>query len=257
MRAHFLFLAVAFLFSQGAKACENLAPILNGAYPDTASNLNVEKNVRCKIWPGHPQWTLIAVTIPRGDPEEDQREPEADLDILVVDSKTGTVRHRLREPGMMNSDAYRKSLQGLDTAHYAVSPQALVFGVRTASVAGGRGHESAVEHLTLYALAGERVVRIMDDYLVSLDNQESAEFSDVKRDKSCGEREAMKAYLVVETGVHHGFRDIAIPTSYTNSQCTLTSKDEDRWVRTQLRKETDHLVYDGTRYVPQKNNEGG
>ena len=253
MRIHLLFPVVAFLFSQGALACENLTSILKGAYPHTAIDLNVAQNVRCKVWPAHPEWTLIAITIAQGDPERNQREPDADLAILIVDSKTGMVRHRLLEPGMMNSDAYRKSLEGIDTAHYAVSPQALVFGVRTASAAGGWGHASKLENLTLYALDGTGLVRIMDDHLVSLDNQASAEFSAVTRGKSCGEREQMKAYLVLDTGVHHGFKDIAIPTSHANFQCTLTSKNEERWVCTQLRKETDRLMYDGRRYVSQKN----
>lgn len=271
MRTHLLFLTLVFACIQNAAACDNLAAILKKAYPNavfippsgdgTASpefalspgmpvRVNIENDVRCRVWPAHPDLTLIGVAISRADHGTDGA--EADLDILVADTSTGAVRNRLLEPGMMNSDAYRASFQGFDTAQYTVSEGALIFGVRRRGAAGGWGHGSETEHLVLYALTGARLARIMDDHLVSAKNEESAEFSGTGRKHACGDREEMKAYVKVETAMHRGFRDIAVTESRTKAHCTLTGEDDERWVREQSRKEAHRLVYDGERYVPIK-----
>lgn len=248
MRTHLLFLALVFACVQNAAACGNLAAILKNAYPNAIDSVSLKDDVRCKVWPAHPELTLIGVTIVRSGGDE----PQADLDILVADSASAAVRYRLLEPGMLNADAYRKSFEGFDTANYAVAQGTVVFGVRTGSAAGGWGHGSSMGNLSLYALGEGRLARILDDLLVASEIGESEALAGSGRKNACGWREQFKANLVVGTTLHYGFKDIAVTASRTTSQCTSSGDDEQRWTPGKARKEMEKFVFNGARYVSLK-----
>lgn len=155
-----------------ALACDDatLASALDAAYPrssvqDDGLQLRLHDRsrvidlaqVQCKPWPARPELTLLAVTLlePSAAVEEvEQGQPVgvADLEVLVVDSATLTVRHRHRENGVLTSDAIGVTGLNLDTALYRLGPKVLAFGVRIARTGASRANPFSIESLRLYAV---------------------------------------------------------------------------------------------------------
>lgn len=210
-------------------------------------HVRVPGGIACKVWPAEPGLTLVGVSLEhRSSSWEEQ---DADLEILVVDTTTSEVRYRLMEPGMMNSDAYRTSLGGFDTGRYVFSPSVLAFGVRTRSVAGGYAHGSDVEMLRLYAIAGNRLVRVLDELIIALQNEAGKEMSDGPHKNSCGDREEIKRTISMSPEAHGGFQDILVHEKKKASDCVVLPRDGQKWNTRELHRATYRLIYDGERYV--------
>jgi hypothetical protein len=271
-----LLLTLGCLFNQTASACENLLGILKNAYTSatyvapsevderTSDNLGslklegesptpikvgVSHDVICKVWPAHPEWTLVGVVLLRS---EDENESEADLDILIADSKTGTVLKRFLQKGMMSSDAFRKSLESFDTANYALTPDANVFGIRIKALAGGHSGYSFAEELSLFTLKDAQLVQVLEGFAVKREVEASAMLVDnAKVGKECGWREEMKSVLIVGKEAHHGLKDITVQQSRVNTKCIVTNraKEEQRWDKTKSSKATQVLEFDGNSYI--------
>jgi hypothetical protein len=264
-----LLFASALLLSQQAIACEaRLADIVKRAYPGAVVNepassddersfdlpgtnpvrVRMVGDVACKIWPAHPELTLV--TVVQTHLPLVQQDKAADVEILVVDTGTGKVMQRMREENLLDSDAERASLQGLDTARYALNPGTLVFGVRTRRVSGAYAWSSTNEALRLYAIKGAQLVRILELEIAQEHNRGKA-MTERPHKHGCGDNERIVRTIATGSGQHLGFNELIVQTTSTVSLCYEQKDDEEKWVVDSRRQSSQRYVYNGESYVAQ------
>ncbi len=254
-----LLFTCALLLSQQAFACQDqLAGIVKRAYPHAAFNdggfdlpgatlLHIDLNdgVSCKKWPAHPEWTLVSVTLQHMP--ADPRDPEADLEILVVDSATGAIGSRLVEDGMLDSDAMRTGLLGFDTARYGVTPGSLVFGIRTSSTGGAHGWSIMAETLRLYALKAAALTRILELQTSSESARGPSESRRVHKG-SANENDLEKRTIAPATQVHNGLNDLLVQTIRTERDSVEREGRDDR-ITVSRHQSSERYIFDGDVYV--------
>ena len=113
---------VLLLSAQAANAASNcdINAIIQHAWPDArttsqgtitqdnrviTTHSDSPKSAICRIWPAHPELTLAAV--PLMTQQYSDYDNVGDLELLVLDSTTLDVKHRLRLPERMSDDAIR------------------------------------------------------------------------------------------------------------------------------------------------------
>ncbi|WP_411850487.1 hypothetical protein ACLB90_16550 [Stenotrophomonas sp. LGBM10] len=84
----------------------------------------------CRIWPAHPELTLLAVPI-WNDRDSLPDAPDGDLELMVIDTAGGDTRAWSVLRGAIDSDAVRFDGVSLDTARYRLDGAHWTFGVRT------------------------------------------------------------------------------------------------------------------------------
>jgi len=198
----------------------------------------------CKIWPAQPDLMLMAVPLIDTKQSTDN-ENFGDLDLLVIDAKTGEMRQRLRQPGLMEDDAVAVYRIEFDTAAYRLKPDLMAFGLRITSANNSGIDPLSETALQLYVVENGRLRAVLDRFGVS------SSLSELGGD--CigqGEREALT--LSMGRVGREGYRDIVV-TENGSTQADRKGKDGACLTRvTHRSKRTYSLGYDGTRYVQRK-----
>lgn len=151
-----------------ALACDGLVDKLNAqlkyppAYPDPIRVFS-----DCAVMPNDPGRAIVALAHFKSGSGFDNDRAEMglyDLDVLVVDSKSGKILNRLLQEGALTSDAVQLSGIAIDTANYAVAPGARAFGVRVHYDHPKRYYPHQNEVLTLYLARGATLAPILTDF---------------------------------------------------------------------------------------------
>lgn len=259
-----LIFAATLLFAQSAYACADRLPdILKRAYPSTrpvpaavdgdksftlpgmpVRLVTVPEGVTCKVWAEKPEFTLVAVTIEHLP--KTAQSAGGDLEILVVDSATGAIRHRLLEQGMMDSDSYKTTFGEFDTGEYSDQPGHLTFGVRTDQVAEAFGRRSEVEMFTLYAISGGKLTRVMELQAGS-SNEVNVEVTETAANRNCGDRKEESTTISRSPEVHNGMNDLVVELTRTASKCMMV-KGQEEWTTKKSTTTSHTLQFDGKTY---------
>lgn len=126
--------------------------------------LDVGKSI-CKVWPGRPQLTLVAMLLVR---EEEDDYGDADLEVLVLDSAKQSFVARLVEPNRLDWDAFDVEGMTFDTAPYRLREDDLAFGVRISRRNSSRANPSHETRLHLYELEAQRLRPLLGELPVFL-----------------------------------------------------------------------------------------
>lgn len=156
----------------------------------------------CKVWPAHPQSTLLAV--PLSGPAESESLTRGDLDVWVLDTVDGRPRQHVRLDHALDGDAIYADGVTLDTAPYRLDADTVAFGIRVRLRGSSRVNPFDQSHLRLLVideLADTlRTVLppiVMDEYGGEWDGNCVGEFEYVKRTLAVEPRGNGHADLVV------------------------------------------------------------
>lgn len=127
------------------------------------------RDVICKVWPAHPGLILAAVPLMlHGDGDDGD---SGDLDVLVLDTRTLAVRHRLRLPEVIEEDATPTSDLSFDTAHYRLSATTIAFGLRVSIDHGSIVGSITETDLLLLAIINGKLRLVLPSYTVAMSNE--------------------------------------------------------------------------------------
>ena len=259
-----LFFAAALLLSQSAFACvDQLPDMLKRAYPGarpgpgTAEGdrsftlpglpvrlVTVPEGVSCKVWTEKPELTLVAVTIEQLP--KTALSSGGDLELFLIDSATGAIRHRLLEQGMMDSDAYKTTFGEFDTGDYSTAPERPLFGVRSDQVAETSGRRSEIEMFTLYAVNGGKIERVLELQTGS-NNEVNVDVHEGASSKACGERKEESTVISRSPTLRNGLNDLVVDLAKSTATCMMV-KGAEEWT-TKKSTTTQHVVqFDGKTY---------
>lgn len=171
--------------------------------------------VICKAWPAHPELTLAAVPLIRNSDEDSNT---GDLDMLVLDTRTLHVRHRLRLPDRMSDDAVSIDELSFDTARYRLSATTTAFGLRVSMANNSRASPSSETDLLLFAILDGKLRTLLNSLVVAQNNG--------SWDENCaGTFSTTTAVLGMASTSHAGFADIAVTSEDTNETSTADGND--------------------------------
>nr|WP_298147297.1 hypothetical protein [uncultured Pseudomonas sp.] len=235
-KAALVMIALCGLSSAQAQACrEQLPQVMQMAYGDEAVAADA---VVCKVWSAQPQFTLVAVPLPRVDHDG---YGESDLEILVVATATGRIQARRLEPDLLDWDAVYVTGLAFDTALYRLSDQQLAFGLRIKRRGSSSANPFYETSLRLYLLEGDQLQVPLERLLVS---SLSGEW-----DTRCtGEwHDRTLTLAVAEQAGGGGYHDLLLSERSVQSRAEARGEDCTT-VEEQVTRPRYRLTYNGRRY---------
>lgn len=200
--------------------------------------------VVCRTWPAHPELTLLAVPLMQQE-KADAGTNEGDLELLVLDTGSGSIRQRLRLPARMSDDAVRIRSVTFDTARYVVAPGQTAFGVRIVKESSSRANPFSETALWLYTLQSSQLKPVLNGVAVETGGGEW--------DTNCaGAFEQTKRTLTMTSDTHNGYADIAVTETKSASTNRVDKAGECQTRDAKPQRTTYRLAYDGKQYVVPK-----
>jgi hypothetical protein len=194
----------------------------------------------CKIWPVHNDLLLVAVPLIDSAKSSDG-EHVGDIELLVVDRKSGQVRQRLLQPGLMNDDAIAIRKVELDAGRYRLAPDVTAFGLRIELATHSQATPFAETSVRLYALAGDALRMVLDGVAVAGNGGEG--------DANCaGSFHSSEVSLAMGSASHHGYHDIIAVERTSTDEPAPDKNGECQSHPGKSMKRTYRLRYDGSRY---------
>ncbi|UHS60660.1 hypothetical protein HRR99_03560 [Agrobacterium vaccinii] len=205
---------------------------------DSEVAVDAPQVMRCRVWSANPQLTLVAVPLMTSMNEDGN---EGDLDLLVVETATSAVKHRLRLENRMNDDALRISAVEFDTARYRLAKDQTAFGLRISTSGSSRPNPYSDVSLWLFTLENGALRPVLDGMIVSKNTGEW--------DTNCaGEFQSVQTTLSIGQTASQGHLDI-IATETGSTTTSALGKDgdcNDTVVTSKPQKLK--LVYNGQQY---------
>jgi len=196
-----------------------------------------DKAVVCRVWPGHPQFTLAAVPLIRSD--HDGRS-DGDIELFVLDTGNLAIEARQIQRGLSSDNFLRIEHIGIDTGNYKLAPDRLAFGLRIQ-----RDYESPIMPMVVESLWLFEVVN--HDIRTRLDGLESYRARAFIGFGGCGDENKNKdAALSMLKPSHHGYHDIDVLVS--ESRAWLTENGDHCSNQTSETAKHYPLEFDGDQY---------
>jgi hypothetical protein len=194
--------------------------------------------MKCRVWPANPHLTLVAVPLIKSSNDDGT---VGDLELLVIDTATDAVKHRLLLDNRMTDDAVSISTIEFDTAPYRLAKDQTAFGARISTANSSRPNPYDNVSLWLYVIDKGSLHQVLDGMIVS---ERTGEW-----DTNCaGEFQSKQTTLSMASNKTHGFADImTVETKSTN--ISFVEKDQsckDKTVKS--KPQTLRLIYDGEQY---------
>ncbi|KQY11196.1 hypothetical protein ASD31_17525 [Rhizobium sp. Root482] len=142
----------------------------------------------CKTWPARPEFTLVAVPLMTSQTADGN---EGDIELLVVDSDSLKLKHRLRLPDLLTDDAVFVSGVAFDTAYYRISESEIAFGVRIERRGSSRPNPFGETTLWLFTIDNKELRPVLDNIVVAAHQGEwdtncAGEFQTIERRLAMG-----------------------------------------------------------------------
>lgn len=261
-------LAMALLWSPFAIACPaSLNAILKSAYPwatpHTAPNgaagllnsdyfIALPKGVTCKVVPQKSEWTIIAVA------KEYTKSTSAafdSLDLMLVDSASGTVRSRVVIPNELHDSSNASKMDfaflGFENKVLSTVPGKPMIGVLTSLSSNGEGRPGEptkqFNFLRLFSVDNGKMVQVANRNIFS--------YAPLTLDvpagsgrKSCGDVQQDIHTITALTTVQHGRNDLKVEVRKNHFLCEkVDGKDTKSYPQAVTDSYT--LKFDGEKYV--------
>ncbi|KAK0350681.1 hypothetical protein LTR94_028050, partial [Friedmanniomyces endolithicus] len=167
-----------------------------------------------------------------------------DLEVLIVDETSASVRQRIRIPHAMDDDAVRLSGLSFDTAPYRLGPDRLAFGVRRDWMGSSQPNPFMETSLSLYEVRGRSVASVLENLVVMRSVGEW--------DLSCaGETEVTERILRMVPGKKGQDISVLERTTHSVSQPSMGGECETK--DTPGPRRTIRLAFDGESYPVPRN----
>lgn len=115
--------------------------------------------VVCKAWKHKPDLTLMAVKlVKQGVPQT----TSSDFEILLLDTATGAIRHRLPSIAEPDPEGFVKTFHSFNLFPYSTVPAMPTFGVTTARVRNVKGATTVLQNLALYVYTDDKPLRVLE-----------------------------------------------------------------------------------------------
>jgi hypothetical protein len=192
----------------------------------------------CKVWPADPSLMLAVQPMPQAGASND--EATYDVEVLVVDRRSGAIVAHTLQPSAITSDAIGFSSIDFDTARYQLTPQLRAFGVRVTYEGSSRVNPYEAQVLSLYVRDGGGLRRVLGDMVVSNSTGEW--------DGNCaGTFSSINRTLAVGPADNSGFATLHIGEVSKETVARQTGQDCESTDRAPKRSTTT-LNYNGTAY---------
>ncbi len=234
---------LGFLCAAGHAACDTGLAERMHAKLHPKRSLDHELAV-CEPWRAVPGRFVVVLPMPR--PGLDAGATRFDLDVLVIqqadngNTERARIVSRLFEEDALAQDAVRIAEIRLDTARYALAPEARAFGLRVLYQGASRANPYARETVSLYMPQGQKLARVLDPLEMTLERGEW--------DTSCtGTFETMRGTLAVMRTTSNGLADLMLRRTRSSTRSLLQG---DECVTQERPATSDSVVlrYDGARY---------
>lgn len=154
-----------------------------------------ETSVTCRVWPAHPDLTLLAFPLIDSD----------DVRLMVIKSSNLDIEGQLL---LKNAAAAEQSLQikfvDFDTANYKVTSSLVAFGLRTTREDISPANPLIKQQLSLFSLQNGKIVPLLEDMITRL---EAADLGHISCHDQTFDKEVA---LHMALSSHHGYRDIVV-----------------------------------------------
>ncbi|RZI72288.1 MAG: hypothetical protein EOP80_13805 [Variovorax sp.] len=199
----------------------------------------------CKLWSAFPGRSIVVLPMPRASSEPGVT--AYDLEVLVIqrpdngNTERDTIVSRLFEPAALTEDAITIQEIRIDTARYALAPDARAFGIRVRYRGSSRANPYATETLQLYALQGSKLRKVLEEIELDMDRGEW--------DTSCtGRFEQVRGTVSLAQGASQGFADLQVQRTRTESRAEVQEGGDCNEKALPSRQRNYTLRYDGERY---------
>lgn len=128
-------------------------------------------DVACAVWPSHPAMTLAAVRFRQGP--RDVYPENADLDVLVLESGSGRVLHRLSERSGAEWASTRADTLTIDTTPYRLNSNLTAFGVVMSHATESTSAPYSLTTLQLYVIEDGTLRRVLSDFHTAMQRGQS------------------------------------------------------------------------------------
>ncbi|MGJ7579273.1 hypothetical protein ACSFA3_03725 [Variovorax sp. RHLX14] len=237
--------AIAFFGTAAQAACDTgLAERMHGKlHPNRA--LDHERAV-CEPWRGFLGRFIVILPMPVPVALSEPGLTEFDVEVLVVqqadngNTERARIVSRSMEPRGLSEDTTRIASIKIDTARYALAPDARAFGVRIVYQSAVRESPYESERLSLYVPDGTKLHKVLDE--LELERQ-SGDW-----DTNCsGTFRTVRSTLLIARTTTNGYADLMLRQTGSNSRSSLVGEECVTRERPATFKSTS-LHFDGERY---------
>lgn len=201
-----------------------------------------------KVMPNNPDETILVI------PEivdEGEHYFELNSHILIIDSKTGTIKNRYFESSQTNgwiSDAIQLKEIKIDTAPYMVTDDVRAFGIRVYYYGSSRANPYTNETLSLYTKKRKSLKKILNNYQVMHYGGEW--------DTDCvGEFQKQEKVLILTENKTDRYYDILVKTKVTETK-NFEDENGDCDAKEEISRVKTLLTFDETEYKTIQNSKG-
>lgn len=187
--------------------------------------LNLEKSqckfdlIVSKVKPNYPDETIVVI------PEivtEDEYYFELNSHVVVIDSKTGTIKSSYFESSETNewfSDAIRFAEISIDTAPYNVTPSSQAFGVKVRYVGSSLANPYEKETISLYIEQNDGLTPILKNFTVK-------QYNGIWDTNCAGEFIEQNKILILTATQNNNFYNILVKNTISTNVAFLNENEE-------------------------------
>lgn len=157
----------------------------------------------CKVWPYSPDKILIVMTLVSEVPKQDADNATYDIDVAVVDRKSGLIISHRYDEGLIDDAIYVDQIS-IDTARYQLSPSIRAFGVRFFRRNNPTFNAYADEIINLYFLQNKTLKVPVKSLMMSKIHARWDEMT------CSGVFESIQRTLLIEKGKRFDFNNLKI-----------------------------------------------
>ncbi len=186
-------------------------------YPEIKSGFS-----DCKVHPVDSSKTIVAFARIQGTNSSDSTDLY-NLDVLLVDTKSGKILQHLFQEGAFESDAAAFSGITIDTARYKLAPELRAFGIRASFDSNSHMYALHRQTLNLYMSKDQKMKQVLVD-LITLEYADSGETLDhisIENDGCTFTKGESKRTLAIAKTAHHGYADLLVQEKTTNNESKL------------------------------------
>ncbi len=198
--------------------------------------------VTCKTMPSTPDKSIVALSYLNGPGSDDAGGMgDYDVDVLIVQSASGKLLHRLHLDKAVSSDAIRFTSLGIDTANYRLTPGLRAFGLTIGYEGSSRADPFSMTEMRLFVEHHGMLRQILDKVVVK---QSSGDWETRCTDHYTEEYQT----IAIGPSTAHGFADLVVTKRSTviDSMAQAGDCHEEKSAPTVTRTT---LHFDGDKYV--------
>lgn len=234
----------------------NALSVIQQAYPNAAivdeygridlnegtNRLINKENIRCKIWPTHPDRMLMIMKADTvNDLQISYEAPLADLVILVAANPDNKLIASFVDKNALDSDAIYVSDILLDTARYRLNETTTAFGIRVNRIGSSRANPYSNQVLSLFTVENNTIQRKLNNLIV--------ESSSGQYDGTCaGEYTDSKSIILIgDRSPNNAYANLIVKSTITDSAGGYVNNDCDE-LYSETQNQQFRLKFGGTEY---------